>query len=296
MKSSRNILIAFLINLIFSIFEFVGGIITNSNAIISDSIHDMGDALSIGVNYILERISKKKPDSKYTYGYTRYSVFGSLITVLVLVISSILVISHSITKIINPVEINYNGMFIFAIIGIIANSVAGIITKKGNTLSQDVVSLHMFEDVFGWIVVLFSALIMKFTDLTIIDPILSILLALYIMFEAIKHMKTIMDLLLEKIPREIELDEIKHHLCEIDGVKDIHHVHVWSMDGQNNYATLHVVVDEFNKNIKDKVREELKEYGINHVTLELEIGEEHCHNEHCEIVYEVQEHHHHHHH
>ena len=180
MKSSRNILIAFFINLFFSIFEFIGGIITNSNAIISDSIHDIGDALSIGVNYILERISKKKPDSKYTYGYTRYSVFGSLITVLVLVISSILVISHSVGKIINPVEINYNGMFIFAIVGIIANTIAAIITKKGHTLSQDVVSLHLFEDVLGWIVVLIGAVVMKFTDLTIIDPILSILLALYI--------------------------------------------------------------------------------------------------------------------
>ena len=296
MKSSRNILIAFFINLIFSVFEFVGGIITNSNAIISDAIHDIGDALSIGVNYILERISKKKPDKYYTYGYTRYSVFGSLITVLVLVISSILVISHSIDRLFNPEVINYDGMLLFAIVGIIANTIAGIIVKKGHTLSQEVVSLHMFEDVFGWIVVLIGALVMKFTGLSIIDPILSIILALYIMFEALKHMKTIMDLLLEKIPKEVDVDAIREHLIEIDGVKDIHHVHVWSMDGQNNYATLHVVVDELDIDIKHKVREELFEHGINHVTIELELDGEDCHNEVCEFIFEVQEHHHHHHH
>ena len=132
MKTEKNILIAFLLNLLFSIIEFVGGVITNSVAIISDSIHDMGDAMSIGVSYFLERKSTKKPDSKYTYGYARYSVLGSVITIFILLIGSILVIYNAILRLFNPVEINYNGMLTFALIGVLINSFAAYFTKEGN--------------------------------------------------------------------------------------------------------------------------------------------------------------------
>ena len=115
MKTEKNILIAFLLNISFSILEFIGGVFSNSVAIMSDAIHDLGDATSIGVSYFLERKSKKGPDEKYTYGYIRYSVMGSLITTVILLVGSLIVIFNSIKRIINPVEVNYNGMLIFAI-------------------------------------------------------------------------------------------------------------------------------------------------------------------------------------
>ena len=115
MKSEKNILIAFLLNLTFSVFEFIGGIFTNSVAIISDSIHDLGDAVSIGISYFLEKKSKKQPDEIYTYGYLRYSVIGSVITTLILLVGSVLVVINAIKRILNPAEINYNGMIIFAV-------------------------------------------------------------------------------------------------------------------------------------------------------------------------------------
>ena len=296
MKTGKNILIAFILNLGFSIFEFIGGAITNSVAIVSDSIHDMGDAMSIGVSYFLEKKSKKKPDEKYTYGYVRYSVIGSTITTIILIIGSILVMYNAIKRILNPVDINYNGMIIFAVVGVVVNFLAAYFTKDGDSLNQKSVNLHMLEDVLGWAVVLIGAIIMRFTDIRIIDPILSILVALFIFKNAVSNFKSILDLFLEKTPNGISISELKEHLIEIEGIKNVHHVHIWSIDGYNNYATMHIVVDGDSKKVKKLVKEELKEHGISHTTIEIEDIDEVCEDETCKIDTEHQHTHHHHHH
>lgn len=296
MKVEKNILIAFILNLGFSIFEFIGGAITNSVAIISDSIHDMGDAMSIGISYFLERKSKKKPDDKYTYGYIRYSVMGSTITTIILIIGSLFVIYNAIKRILNPVEINYDGMIGFAIVGVSINFIAAYFTKEGDSLNQKSVNLHMLEDVLGWVVVLAGAIIMRFTDIRIIDPILSILVALFIFKNAMNNFKSILDLFLEKTPNGISISELKEHLLKIEGVKDIHHIHIWSIDGYNNYATMHIVTDEEVSKIKKSVKEELKEHGVSHTTIEIENTDEICEEETCEIDIEHKDFHNHNHH
>lgn len=296
MKTEKNILIAFILNLSFSIFEIIGGFFTGSVAIISDAVHDLGDATSIGISYFLEKKSKKQPDNIYTYGYARFSVMGSVITTLILLFGSIAVIYNAIVRIVNPVEINYNGMIIFAVVGAIVNFCAAYFTREGDSLNQKAVNLHMLEDVLGWVVVLVGAIIMRFTDISVIDPIMSIIVALFIFINAIKNLKEVLDLFLEKIPNNISIDEIKKHLMHIDGVIDIHHIHIWSMDGHNNYATMHIVADENSHTIKDKIREELKEHGIGHATLEIENPDDHCHEVHCHIEHTHHSGHHHHHH
>ena len=296
MKNEKNILIAFILNLSFSVFEFVGGIFTNSVAIISDSIHDIGDAVSIGVSYFLEKKSKKQPDNIYTYGYLRYSVIGSVITTLILLVGSVLVIINAVNRILNPQEINYNGMIIFAVIGVAVNFLAAYFTRDGDSLNQKAVNLHMVEDVLGWMVVLIGAIVMRFTDFLLIDPILSIAVAVYIFIHAFSHLKEALDLFLVKIPAGIEIDEIKHHLLEIDGVLDVHHIHVWSMDGNQNYATMHVVTNSNHLKIKKEIKEELFEHGIVHATLELENEKEHCEDKHCHTHSSSKHHHAHHHH
>jgi len=283
MKTSKNIFIAFILNLSFSIFELIGGIFSNSVAILSDSVHDLGDAISIGVSYFLEKKSHKKPDEKYTYGYIRYSVIGSLITTTILLVGSILVAYHSIGRIINPVEVNYDGMIIFAVIGVIVNFIATMYTKDGDSLNQRSVNLHMLEDVLGWIVVFIGSIIMKFTDIKVIDPILSIGVSIFIFIHALKNMGEIINIFLEKTPKSVNINEIKEHLLNIKGVKDVHHIHVWSIDGYNNYATMHVVYDKNEKDIKNEVKNELKEHGINHITVELETEEENCNEEECKL-------------
>ncbi|MBQ3547438.1 MAG: cation transporter [Clostridia bacterium] len=296
MKSEKNILIAFILNLNFSVFEFFGGIFTNSVAIISDSIHDIGDAVSIGISYFLEKKSKKQPDNTYTYGYLRYSVIGSIITTLILLVGSVLVVINAVKRILNPVDINYNGMIIFAIIGVVVNFLAAYFTRHGDSLNQKAVNLHMLEDVLGWAVVLIGAVVMRFTDFKLIDPILSILVAVYIFIHAFSHLKEAIDLFLVKIPEGINLDEIKHHLLEIDGVLGVHHIHIWSMDGNQNYATMHIVTNGDHLEIKKAVKEELLDHGIVHATLELESENEHCEDEHCHTHGCSSHHHHGHHH
>ena len=295
MKTEKNILFAFILNLSFSIFELLGGIFTNSVAILSDSIHDMGDALSIGVSFFLEKKSKKKPDNDYTYGYIRYSVLGGLITTVILLVGSVLVIYNAIGRIIHPVDVNYKGMIILAIIGVIMNFIAAYLTKDGDSINQKSVNLHMLEDVLGWVIVLIGAVIMKFTDIRIIDPIMSIGVALFILINTLKNLKQILDLFLEKTPQNINIDHLKEHLQEIDGVEDIHHIHVWSIDGYNNYATMHIVTKSDNiKEIKKNIREELEEFGICHSILETE--DEACEDTECNPNLHIEHGHHHHHH
>lgn len=294
MKTEKNILIAFLLNLSFSIFECIGGIITGSIAILSDSVHDIGDAMSIGLSYILEKKSKKKPDNIYTYGYIRYSVIGSIITSTILLTGSIFVIYEAIKRLINPQELNYNGMIIISIIGVIVNTLAAMATKEGDSLNQKSVNLHMLEDVLGWIVVLIGAILIKFTNITYIDAILSIGVALFILRHAARNIKEVLDLFLEKTPKNINIEELKHHLKEIKGVLDIHHIHVRSIDGFNTFMTLHAEVKKYDPEIKKQIKEELEEHGISHSTIELELEDETCENKTCKI--EHHEHHHHHHH
>lgn len=296
MKTEKNILIAFILNLLFSIFELIGGFITNSISITSDAIHDMGDSLSIGISFILELISKKNPDEKYTYGYIRYSVIGSFITTIILILGSILVITSSIKRLFNPVIINYDGMIIFAILGVIINFLAAYFTKEGNSLNQKSVNLHMIEDVFGWLIVLIGALVIKYTNIYIIDSILSIPVAILILINATKNLKNIIDLFLEKIPNNISITEIKEQLLKIKEIKDIHHIHIWSIDGYHNYATMHVVCEDNSKKLKDKVRHELKKYNITHVTIELESTNEKCQEHDCILENNHNTCHHHHHH
>ena len=296
MKSQKRILTAFVLNLIFAVFEFIGGALTGSVAINSDSVHDFGDSVSIGISYILEEKSKKEPDDKYTFGYGRYSVLGSLIMTVILIVGSIFVIIHACDRIIPPAEIDYNGMLLFAAFGMGVNFIAAVATRGDGSLNQQAVSLHMFEDVLGWGVVLLGAILMKFTDITYIDPIMSIGVAIFLLVHAFKHFKEICDIFFEKTPDGIDIAELKHHLKEIDGVLDVHHFHLRTLDGVNHIATLHIVTSSDPAAIKKAVKEELLEHGISHTTVEIETPEEECEDLICKPKQNEHNHNHSHHH
>ena len=295
-STEKNILVAFVLNLTFSLIEIVGGLFTNSVAILSDAIHDFGDAFSIGVSYFLERKSKKKPDETYTYGYLRYSVLGAFITTIVLTIGSIVVLTGAVLRIIYPEPLHYEGMILLSILGIVINFLAAYKTREGDSLNQKAVNLHMLEDVLNWVVVFVGSIIMKFTDITYIDSIMSIGIALFLLKQALGNLKNILDLFLAKVPNAIHMDEIKKEILEIPKVEDIHHIHVWSMDGVHNYATMHVVVSGKNDvQLKKQIKEKLKKLGITHSTLEMENLIEECVESEC-VVSPVKILHHHHHH
>ncbi len=282
MKSEKRILVAFILNLAFSMIEFAGGLWTGSIAIASDALHDLGDAAGIGASYFLEKKSKRQPDEKYTYGYARYSMLGGAVTSLILLFGSATVIVGAVERLINPVSVNYDGMIIFAILGVCINFGATILTREGGSLNQRAVSLHMLEDVMGWAAVLVGAVVMRFTDTTVIDPVMSIFVAVFILINVFGNLKEISAIFLEKAPDGIDTNELLHHLSELDGVIEVHHLHVWTLDGQNNYATLHVVTSD-PETAKKTVRGELLEHGINHVTIEIESENESCDDKVCHV-------------
>lgn len=297
--SAARILTAFLLNLFFSVFELIGGIFTGSVAILSDALHDLGDAAGIGLSFFLERKSRKQPDATHTYGYARYSVLGGLITTVILLAGSCLVIYNAILRLLNPTPIHYNGMLIFAVVGVAVNLAAAIFTRHGDSLNQRAVNLHMLEDVLGWIVVLIGALVMRFTDWVFLDPLMSMGVAVFILIHALKNLKAILDLFLEKTPDGISVEELTHHLTELAGVVSIHHVHIRSLDGTRHYATLHAVIDGDPAAAKAAIRAEMAEHGITHATIETETPDEVCGEVECRVESNGEScggHHHHHHH
>ncbi len=295
MKSDKRILVAFILNAVFSVLEFVGGALTGSVAILSDAVHDLGDSISIGLSFILEKISKREPDSTHTYGYLRYSVLGSLITTLILITGSVFVVINAVERIINPIAINYNGMIAFAVIGAAVNFAASYFTSGGHSLNQRAVNLHMLEDVLGWVVVLLGAVIMRFTDITYIDPIMSIGVAAFILFNAFKNLKSITNIFLEKTPHGIDTEEITEHLLSLEGVEGVHNLFIRSLDGFNNVASVHIVADGDTNEIKHAIKHELSHHGICYAAVEFESTGAECeHKNH--IPLNEPEHHHHHHH
>lgn len=271
MKTDRNILIAFILNISFSLLEIIGGFITNSISILSGAVHDLADAASIGISYFFEKKSKHKPNYKYTYGYVRYSILAAFITTIILLCGSLLVIYNATNRLFNPIDINYDGMIIIALIGILFNIIAVHKTKGGHSLNQEAVNLHLLQDVLSWIVVLIGSILIKFTKINYIDSIMSFTISIYIIIHALKHLKIVLDLFLEKTPDNVNIKKIKKELLENKNIICINHIHIWSMDGYNNYATLHVIInnDEVEKT-EEYIKEYLKKENISHTTIEIE--------------------------
>lgn len=293
-------LLAFVLNFSFSILELIGGFLTNSISIISDSVHDLGDTISIGASLLLEHKSSKKPNAQYTYGYLRYSVLGAFLTAAILLIGSFFVIYRSVSRLIVPSEVHYDGMLIFAIIGIVVNGIAALKTAHGHSLNEKTLSLHMLEDVLGWGAILIGSFVIKLTKWYWIDPVLSLAIALFVLWYAYVHIKKVLDVVLEKTPQEIDVKALYEELSSVQKVRNIHHVHLWSMDSQAHYASLHALIDENAtrqefEQIKSELRHILHHHSIVHATIELEYAP--CGQEICKVdtsYYDCHHGHHHH--
>ncbi|MBN2852704.1 MAG: cation transporter [Clostridia bacterium] len=288
-KSNKNIGIAFSVNLAFTLVEIIGGVLTNSISIMSDAIHDLGDSLSIGVSWLLENKSRKKPDDDFTFGYARFSLLGGLINSIVLLVGSTIIILRAIPRIIDPQAVNETGMLFLALAGILVNGFAAYKTSKGKGMNEKVVSLHLLEDVLGWAAVLIASIMMMITGIKVIDPILSILITIYILFNIFRNLKKIISILLERAPDGISIDEISEKIINTTEVVDVHHVHLWSLEGINNFVTMHVVIPEDIKNteinrIKQKIHDILLSSGIHHTTIEFEFANECCIDGDCKNV------------
>ena len=284
--SVNNIKVAFFLNLSFTIIELIGGFLTNSVAIISDAIHDFGDSLSLGLAWYFQKLSKKGGNKNYSYGYKRFSLLGAIINCIVLVAGSIFILSEAIPRIFQPQETSAEGMFILAVIGIVVNGAAVLKTRKGSSINERVVSLHLLEDVLGWVAILIGSILIYFTKLTIFDPILSIAISLFILFNVFRNIKQVLPILLQGTPRELKQEHIEEKLKRINNIANIHDLHIWSLDEEYNVLTVHITLEnsltmEELVEIKNQIRTALKEEGIQHATIEFETKEEDCHFINC---------------
>lgn len=279
--SEGNIKVAFFLNLGFSIIELIGGLWTNSVAILSDALHDFGDSLTLGVSWYFAKIAKKDRNQSFSYGYKRFSVLGAIVNSIVLVTGSVFIIIEAVPRLFNPINPNTEGMIYLAIGGVAVNSLAAFRLSKGSSLNERAVYMHLLEDVLGWVAVLIGALVMHFGDFPIIDPILSVLIALFILFNVVKNLRESFRIILQGTPSDISLEKIHQEILEIPKVVDVHDCHTWSLDGQYHILSIHLVIEENLKLtdlevIKTEAKNRISKLGINHATIEFETVNEIC--------------------
>lgn len=274
-SSVKNLRLAFFLNLGFTVIEFIGGLLTNSVAIMSDALHDLGDSISLGSSWYLQNLSKKKRDANFSYGYGRFSLLGAWINATVLIIGSLFILFEAIPRLIDPQEVDAKGMLWFSLFGIAVNGYAAWKLHRGKSLNEQVMGLHLLEDVLGWTAILISSIIMMFTDLPILDPILSLMIMLFVLYNATKNMLKAMKVFLQGTPKGVDLEKIKTAVLSIPQVQDVYHPHVWSLDGEVNILTIHLQLKNVNmeqaQEIKGRARELLTELNIQHATIETEL-------------------------
>ena len=279
--SNNRIGWAFFLNVTFTIIEFIGGILTNSTAIMADAVHDLGDSLSIGFAWFLSKVSEKGSNSEFTYGYRRLSLFGALINGLVLIIGSVWVLTEAIPKLLQPEMPIVEGMIALAVFGVLVNGFAAYKLSKGKTLNERVLNWHLLEDVLGWVAVLIVSIVLLFVDWPILDPALSILFTLYILINVAKNLWHTIRLFLQAIPDKELSKSVYKTLIELKEVDSIHHLHLWSLDGEHHVLTAHLALQEAlstqqQLELKKSIAERLSKFNLEHTTIELEMTNEPC--------------------
>ena len=280
-EATGDLRLAFLLNLGFTLVAAVGGVWTNSVAILSDAVHDFGDSLSLGLAWYLDRYSRRERDHRFSYGYRRFSLLGAVTTTAALVVGSAFVLAEAIPRLLEPEPTNALGMVGFAVLGVAVNGVAALRLRDRKSLNARVVSWHLMEDVLGWGAVLVVAITLLFVDLPVLDPALSIVITVFILYNVVRNLRDTTVLFLQGVPDDVDLEAIERRLAALDHVQSTHHTQVWSMDGAHHVLTTHLVVDaETSKDevlsLREQVRGLCEDHDLAHTTVEIEWGDESC--------------------
>lgn len=280
-RSTRNLRTAFLLNLGFTVLEVVGGLLTNSMAILSDALHDLGDSLSLAMAWYLQSVSDRGADNRFSYGYGRFSLLGALITAIVLIGGSLFILSEAIPRMLDPEPTNAPGMIAIAFVGIGVNGYAVWRLRSDKGMNAQTVAWHLLEDVLGWVAVLIVGVTLLFSDFYVLDPVLSILVTLYVLFNVVKNVRETLAIFLQATPGSVDLEDISRRLESLPNVRSTHHTHVWSLDGEHHVLTTHLVVpDETSRDeiirLKSDSKAVVGEMKLDHVTVEVEFESEDC--------------------
>ena len=300
MKTKHTVWLAFFLNLSYAIVEFIAGGIFGSSAVLADSIHDLGDAIAIGISAFLETISNREEDSHYTLGYKRFSLLGALVTAVILMTGSVLVILGNITKLFHPQPVTDEGILWLGIIAISVNVIASLVVRKGKTKNESILSLHFLEDTLGWVAVILMAIVLRFTDWYILDPLLSLVISIFILSKAIPRFWSTLKIFLDAVPEGVDIKQVKSDLEQLDHVASLNQLNLWTMDGLEKNAIVHVCLKEIEQMelCKESIRSKLKDCGFQNITIEIDadLASHQTHKRNMEELEAVQNHGHEHHH
>ena len=300
MKTKHAVWIAFFLNLSYAIVEFIAGGIFGSSAVLADSVHDLGDAIAIGISAFLESISNREEDSHYTLGYKRFSLLGAMVTAVILMTGSVLVILENITKIFHPQPVNDEGILWLGIIAVSINVLASLVIRKGQTKNESILSLHFLEDTLGWVAVILMAIVLLFTDWYILDPLLSLVISIFILSKAIPRFWSTLKIFLDAVPEGVDIKQVKSDLEQLDHVASLNQLNLWTMDGLEKNAIVHVCLKEIEQMelCKESIRSKLKDCGFQNITIEIDadLASHQTHKRNMEELEAVQNHGHEHHH
>ena len=300
MSSKFAVWLAFVLNFSFAIIEFIFGGLFGSSAILADAVHDLGDALAIGISVFLESISNREEDSHYTLGYKRFSLLGAILTAVILITGSSLVILENISKLIEPQPVDHEGMLWLGVIAIAINLTASLIVRKGQTKNESILSLHFLEDTLGWLAVIVVAIILRYTDWYFLDPLLSLLISVFILSKALPRFWSTLKILLDAVPEGVDIQQVKSDLEQLDHVASINQLNLWTMDGLEKNAIVHVCLEHVKhmEGCKESIRTLLKDCGFQNVTIEVDedLATHRAHKRNIEELEASQSHGHNHHH
>ena len=272
MTSKGAVWLVFLLNSVFAMIEFISGGIFHSSAVLADAVHDTGDALAIGLSALLESISNREEDSRYTLGYKRFSLLGALVTAVILMTGSMMVFLENISKLFHPQVVNSQGMLWIGVIAIVINVIASLIVEKGKTKNESILSLHFLEDTLGWLAVILMAIILRFTDWYILDPLLSLAISLFILSKAIPRFWSTLNIFLDAVPEGVDIQKIRSDLEQLDHIASVNQLNLWTMDGLEKNAIIHVCLEHVKhmEVCKESIRDLLKDCGFQNVTIEVD--------------------------
>lgn len=272
MKAKYTVWVAFFLNLTYAIVEFIAGGVFGSSAVLADSVHDLGDAIAIGISAFLETISNREEDNQYTLGYKRFSLLGALVTAIILMTGSVLVILENVTKILNLQPVNDEGILWLGILAITVNVLASLVVGKGKTKNESILSLHFLEDTLGWVAVILMAIVLRFTDWYILDPLLSLVISCFILSKALPRFWSTLKIFLDAVPEGIDIKQVKSDLKRLDNVASINQLNLWTMDGLEKNAIIHLCLEDWEQmtETKNQVRQLLEERGVQNITIEVD--------------------------
>jgi cobalt-zinc-cadmium efflux system protein len=302
----KAMLMAFWLNLSFSTLEIIGGILTNSTAIIADAMHDFIDSVAIGGAVVLEKVSGRKRTNTFSYGYKRFSLLSALAMSLLLLAGAFVMAYTAAASFTESKPVHSIGMLLLALIGIIVNGFAFLRMRKSgghhehahghahlagtpdaHNHNNKAIMLHLLEDVLGWVAVLIGAVVIYFTGWFWIDSLLAIFIAAFITYNATRNLIITMKVLLQSVPENIKLSTLAHDLNNIDGLSSVHDLHVWSLDGNYNVASLHAIVSErdWKKEsiILGNINSIMLKHNIQHPTIQFESETTNCGFRSCQV-------------